>query len=308
MEQNHTNKAIDFEKIIEEAQENPSKFFMEIKARYSKQELNRLFGYFLANSKNYKLLYETIKFIFYMNDEINSDILIDFIMRENFEELPQNLATELKTLCIKSLSNSKSKKAIPALLYCLNDKKANYKMRFLAAEALGKIGDNNAVESLINVVSDENEKSIYVRESAALALGMIGDMRAVDPFLNILETKSGILSKFTFLKERILEALVKINFLKSDRLISALKSSLEDDSAQVRINAIEGLMNSGDPNTYEIIKTKIYDTDPEVIKNAVIAMYNLKGKEALFEILKDEKTPNEAKKEADKLYVEYEEE
>ncbi|MDO5438166.1 MAG: HEAT repeat domain-containing protein, partial [bacterium] len=146
------------------------------------------------------------------------------------------------------------------------------------------------------------------RESAAVALGMIGDMRAIDPFLTILEAKKNFLDKFTFLKERVIEALGKINFTSTERVIVAFKNALEDDSAQVRINAIECLMNSGDDNAYDIIKEKLHDADDEVIKNAVIALYNLKGKEALFEILKDENLPNAAKDEADEIYREYEEE
>ena len=59
---------------------------------------------------------------------------------------------------------------------------------------------------------------------------------------------------------------------------------------------------------FEIIKEKLKDTDEEVIKNAVIALYNLKGKEALFEILKDETLPIAAKDEADEIYREYEDE
>ena len=55
-------------------------------------------------------------------------------------------------------------------------------------------------------------------------------------------------------------------------------------------------------------KEKLKDTDEEVIKNAVIALYNLKGKEALFEILKDESLPTAAKDEADEIYREYEDE
>lgn len=296
-----------FETVLRGAKENPSKFFAEIETKYSQNEINSLNGYFLLNSNNYNLVKETLIYINKNKNPKIIDALIDFLMKEDFTELNLSEIINLKSTCISVISNFHDRACIPALLYCLNNKNANYKMRFLAAEALGKIGDKTAVDSLINVVSDEDEKSVYVRESAAVALGMIGDMRAVDPFLHILEGKKSFLDKFTFLKERVIEALSKINVSDSKKVISAFKNALDDESPQVRINAIEGLMNSECDEAYDIIKTKIYDEDEEVIQNAVIALYNLKGKEALFEILKDEKSSNIAKKEADKIYEEYEE-
>lgn len=300
---------VKFENELKKAEEDPFKFFTGISARYNKFELSSLLGYFLANTKDIKLIRITIKEINDLRDEKNIDDLIDFLMTKSFDDTTDiNEIIYAKTLCIKAISNFKDKRCIPVLLYCLNDKCANYKMRLQAAEALGKIGDKNAVESLINVVSDEEEKSVYVRESAAVALGMIGDMRAIGPFLSILEAKKNFLDKFTFLKERVLEALGKINFTNTERIISAFKSALDDDSPQVKINAMECLMNSGYEHAYDLIKEKLKDTNEEVIKNAVVAMYNLKGKEALIEILKDETLSDTAKREADEIYAEYEEE
>ena len=88
----------------------------------------------------------------------------------------------------------------------------NYKVKLSCAEALGKIGDKYAVLPLMNIVEDETESSVYVKESAVSALGMIGDEKAVDSLVSILESKKGFLDKFTFLKERALEALNKLNY------------------------------------------------------------------------------------------------
>ncbi|MCD8025124.1 MAG: HEAT repeat domain-containing protein [Candidatus Gastranaerophilales bacterium] len=301
------NELLQIEQKLKEAEGNPVEFFAQAEKKFNKEELSSLFGYFLTNSDCLFLLKETIKEIDMLKDERNMDDLIDFLMSENLKNKDLNEVINLKIICIKAISNFKNKKCIPALLYCLNDKTANYKMRFQAAEALGKIGDKNAVDSLINIVSDEEEKSVYVRESAAAALGMIGDMRAIDPFLTILETKKNFLDKFTFLKERVMEALAKINFISTERLMSAFKNALRDESPQVRINAIECIMNSGVVESYDIIKTMLSDSDSEVVKNAVCALYNLKGKEALLEILKDNSISACAKEEADEIFREYEE-
>ncbi|MDO5437810.1 MAG: HEAT repeat domain-containing protein, partial [bacterium] len=146
-----------FENQLQEAIKNPSDFFGDIQRKFDKNTLSSLLGYFLSNAADSNLLKETIKAINSLRDEKNIEDLIDFLMSKGFEDKDSNEIINLKTLCIKAISNYKDKRCIPVLLYCLNDKTANYKMRFQAAEALGKIGDKNAVESLINVVSDEEE-------------------------------------------------------------------------------------------------------------------------------------------------------
>ena len=52
-----------------------------------------------------------------------------------------------------------------------------------AALALGIIGDERAVEPLIDALHDDD---LEVREWAAWALGMVGDERAVEPLIDAL--------------------------------------------------------------------------------------------------------------------------
>ena len=92
--------------------------------------------------------------------------MVDFILKNSTN-------TNLKVLAIKTISNYKDTSSLPALMYCLNNKDSNYKIRLASAEALGKIGDKNAFESLSNVVYDDKEKSAYIKESAVVALGML---------------------------------------------------------------------------------------------------------------------------------------
>ena len=58
---------------------------------------------------------------------------------------------------------------------------------------------------------------------------MIGDSRALDAFVGILEAKKTFLDKFTFLKERVIEALNKIDFSSNKRAVAALKEALNDE-------------------------------------------------------------------------------
>lgn len=282
--------------------------FCELKAQYDKDELSEIYSKLLGENKSPNFLRILIQEMDRLKHPKNLDDLIDFILDcdlKDFNDTGEYI--NLKVLCIKAISNYKDIKAVTPLLYCLNNKNENYKFRLAAAEALGKIGDKNAVESLIDVVSDENEKSVYVRESAALALGMIGDSRALDAFVGILEAKKTFLDKFTFLKERVIEALNKIDFSSNKRAVAALKEALNDESPQVRINAVESLMNSNVDEAFDLIWKMLYDTDDEVRRNAVIALYNLEGKDALIRIISDETLDVSCKEEAQDVLLEVDE-
>lgn len=290
-----------------------SAFFADLKSEFFKEDLAKIYSYLFKNIKNVNFLDVLIREIDALRDKKNLDDLIDFLLEFDAGSLHKDnfgAYINLRVLCLKAISNYKDTKSITPVLYCLNNKNEHYKTRLAAAEALGKIGDKNAVESLINVVSDENEKSVYVRESAAVALGMIGDMRAIGPFLSILEAKKNFLDKFTFLKERVIEALGKFNMPYDKRVFLALKEALLDDSPQVRLNAVESLMNIAIDSEGErievvnLIKNMLKDADEEVARNSVAALYNISGIDILYEILKDESVPSCCKEEAHNILEE----
>ena len=155
-------------------------------------------------------------------------------------------------------------------------------------------------------MEDEEEKSVYLKESATFALGLLGDTSAIDPLVSILESKQGFLDKFSFLKEKIVEALGKLN-LNNKKVMKALKHSLMDSSPIVRINAIEAIMNSEDENAVNLIKPSLNDDDDEVKRNALIALYNLCGRDILDEVIELPIYSEYVKNEAQELINEYEE-
>ncbi len=255
--------------------------------KYDDENLVQIYNSFFDKSRDYNVIIFLLKQIDKKRDPKSVSVLVDtLIMREKFKDRikDDDSRTQIRVTVAKVLANLKDSQAVYPLLYCLNNKDENYKIRLSCAEALGKIGDKYAVSPLVDLLEDEEETSVYIKESAAFALGMIGDMKAVESLVSILETKKGIIDKFTFLKERAIEALNRINF-KSDRVFKALKNSLIDESSQVRINAIEALMNTDDPRVFDLIKTMLKDDDQEVVKNAVIALYNLQGEDVIFEII-----------------------
>lgn len=275
----------------------------------SPEDLVQVYNYILTNSKSPDALMNVIALSDKYRDNSTLSVLVDILLLKNAENLDykeKESYINLRVMCAKAISNYKDTSAVTPLLYCLNNKDENYKVRFACADALGKIGDKYAVAPLIDVVKDENEKSVYLRESAASALGMLGDLRAVDPLVSILETKQGIIDKFTFLKERVIEALGKLRLSDNERVFNALKMTLMDESPQIRINAIEAIMESDHPEAFETIKGCLLDDDDEVKKNALIALYNLEGRGILDEVIREPIYSDVLKVEAVSLIDEYE--
>ena len=280
-----------------------------LEEEYPSEDLIQIYNYILTNSKFPEVLMTVISLADRYRNHSTLSVLVDILLLKNADNLDlkeKESYINLRVMCAKAIANYRDTSAVTPLLYCLNNKDENYKVRFACADALGKIGDKYAVAPLIDVVKDENEKSVYLRESAASALGMLGDIRAVDPLVSILETKQGIIDKFTFLKERVIEALGKLRLSDNERVFNALKMTLFDESPQIRINAIEAIMESEHPEAFETIKGCLLDDDDEVKKNALIALYNLEGRAILDEVIREPIYSDILKVEAVSLIDEYE--
>src|SRR5574344_298228 len=310
------NNSLNPERIAQDCDViNPSdvetsvKKIVDLDEKYESFNLIKIYNYFLSVCDNPEILMNVIHCADRFRDESTLPYLLDVMLLKNFNGDNLSLKEKyinVRAMCAKAISNYKDTSTVTTLLYCLNNKGENYKVRLACADALGKIGDKSAVAPLIEVVKDENEKSVYVKESAASALGLIGDLRAVDPLVSILEANKGIMDKFTFLKERVIEALGKLRLDDNQRVFNALKTSLMDDSPQIRINAIEAIMDSDNPKAYDTIKECLNDSDDEVKKNALIALYNMQGREILDEVIADTNYPDTLKVEAVSIINEYE--
>ena len=272
---------------------------------YDRKNLIEIYNYLLQTISNPEYLIQIVKCSDNYRDKSLLTPIVKLLVKKPEEDSDESI--NLRVICAKAIANHKDTAYVTILLDCMNNKDENYKVRLACADALGKIGDKYAVTPLINLVSDENEKSVYLKESATNALGIIGDLRAVDPLISILDSKHGVFSKFSFLKEKIIEALGKLN-VHNEKIFSALKKSLLDESPMVRINAIEALMNSDDARAEECIRTCLNDPDDEVKKNALIALYNISDRQILDEVISGKEYSDYLKAEAQQLIDEYEEE
>ena len=160
----------------------------------NRQEAVSLMNHFIELEKNPRTLYYIVKEIGRYKDKSSAQVLIELLT--NFKE-KKDQYLKVKCLAANILGQLKEEKALLPLMYVMNDREEDYRMRLAAAEALGKIGNYQAVIPLIKIISDDKEKSIYLKESATKALGMLGDERAVDPLIELLVVQKDIIDKFT---------------------------------------------------------------------------------------------------------------
>lgn len=282
----------------------------DLKNKYGAKDLIKIYNYMLSKAQNPDIIMFLIRCVDMYRDSSSLEVLVDILLLKNGsseDEATKEKFINVRVMCAKAIANQKNTNVVSSLLYCLNNKHENYKVRLACADALGRIGDRFAVAPLIDVVKDEGEKSVYLRESAVSALGLLGDTRAVDPLVSIIEAKQGIMDKFSFLKERAIEAITKMGFGNNERVFKALKNSLSDESSQVRINAIEALMDSDNPKAFDTIKKcMLEDSDEEVKKNALIALYNMSDRDILDEVINSSKYSDTLKMAAVEILDEYE--
>lgn len=312
-----SNNGLDFNLIAEKCglnSKNDIDFVISnidrLKDEYSQKDLVSIYNYLLSKAQEPDVIMHLIRCVDMYRDSSSLEPLVDILLFKNGDSLDLNQKEKynnVRAMCAKAIANQKNTNAVSSLLYCLNNKNENYKVRLACADALGRIGDKYAVAPLIDVMKDEEEKSVYLRESAVSALGLLGDTRALDPIVSIIETKQGIMDKFSFLKERAIEALMKMGFGDNERVFRALKNSLSDESAQVRINAIEALMDSDNPKAFDTIKAVLdNDSDEEVKKNALIALYNMSDRSILDAVVNSPNYSDALKMEAVEMIDEYE--
>ncbi|MDJ0620105.1 MAG: HEAT repeat domain-containing protein [Calothrix sp. MO_192.B10] len=144
-----------------------------------------------------------------------------------------------------------------------------------AAEALGNIGDKQAVQPLITALSSEDKA---IRENAATALGKIKDTRAVQPLLKALKDKvpkvrnaaQTALAEIAKTDSKVLQSLMpglkQINlplrgvFAKiGTPAVNPLINALKDSNPVMRLNAAAILGNIGDRKAIEPLKQNLTD-------------------------------------------------
>jgi len=182
-------------------------------------------------------------------------------------------------------------------------------IRNAAAQALGQLGDERAVEPLLVALGDTD---LSVRVAAAQALGQLGDKRAVEPLIVALENRT-VSTVFSVLLREV--GPKEIEVIKAVRQVAALglkeskelvdsapstvleavswkeaghaKSRLEAAGAVVEVRGkdpvavIRALGQLGDGRVVEPLLVALGDTDSSVRVAAAQALGQLGGKRAV---------------------------
>ena len=134
---------------------------------YTDEELVQIYNYLMGKVYNPKVLMQLIRLSDKYRSTSSLGVLVDLLlMRINLENAPYDFddLINVRVMCAKAIANIKDTSVVGSLLYCLNNKNENYKVRLACADALGKIGDKYAVAPLIDLMQDEEEKSVYLKE------------------------------------------------------------------------------------------------------------------------------------------------
>ncbi|WP_440951842.1 HEAT repeat domain-containing protein [Methanococcoides sp. FTZ1] len=187
------------------------------------------------------------------------------------------------------------KPAVDPLIQALNED--NPKVRENSAASLGKIGDERAVHSLIELLADENDE---VRRAAEIALcdvgepaveplveaiyapnanwavlsngmrvlGTIGDERAVGPLIGMLGGEDAV------------DAAAALGSI-GEPAVEPLIDVLADDDPHVRAWAARALGKTDDPRAVEPLVELLNDEDENVRSNAAMALGKLDDRRAI---------------------------
>ncbi|WP_440946777.1 HEAT repeat domain-containing protein [Methanosarcina sp. T3] len=195
-------------------------------------------------------------------------------------------------LCIQGLDDEKpevriaaaqllgwlgDEQAVDALLRKLADK--NPRVRETAVEALGRVGDENIVAELIGCLEDKNKG---LRLQAVRALSRLGDERAIDPLVKKLEDKA---------QEVQAAAAEALGNLRSRDSVDALLKKLEEtqiESAptELQMQVLTALGKIGDEKALAAILSRLDSPYPDIRKNAAEALGNLRDEKAVPHLVK----------------------
>ncbi|SCL75293.1 Bilin biosynthesis protein PecE [Methanoculleus chikugoensis] len=165
------------------------------------------------------------------------------------------------------------KEAVGYIIETLTD--PHYGVRIAAAEALGEIGEADAVEALIQALGDARED---VRIAVISALGRIGDRRAVDPLIHLFRDRyHGV---------RVAAADAVAEFGRG--ALRELEEALDDPLPVVRVTAAKAIGLIGATESVPVLITHLGDSAPDVRWSVARALstFDAMAIEPLFLVLR----------------------
>jgi HEAT repeat protein len=160
----------------------------------------------------------------------------------------------------------------------LYEESSNESMKSAVLDALGKLGNDEALDLLIEEVrDDDNSKSL--RWKACIALGKIGNPEALDTIEYLFGEKDPYLRMY---------AVRALSNFESDEVQTLLMEALRDDHWRVRVSAAESLGTLGSSKAVEILKFKArHDPERNNVAPAAIRSLGTIGGDKAFSFLRE---------------------
>jgi len=201
------------------------------------------------------------------------DLLIDILQDTTIHVWGRIEAAE-------AVGRIKTEKAVEPLIVILNNKESEPVLRREAGYALGDIQSERAVVSLIKALKENN---IIINMGAIYALGHIGSDKAVEALIDALDYADG------YVRGQIYSNLRR---LQPEREHELLFMALEDELWGAREDAVEALLEIGEP-VYEHLIKILSDIESSCIARwetvRILGIINSeKFTEPLIEALRDE--------------------
>lgn len=182
--------------------------------------------------------------------------------------------------CTPDVESLKDKGNVKGLVKALNYK-SDINISVGAAEALGEIGDKQAIGPLIEVLNTDRYGATALSAAAASALGKIGQP-AVEPLME--ELKGSVGSRWITVKDALVQiggpsiepliellnnkdselrrrAALALGEIGDTRAIDALLLALNDEASNVREYAFKAIGSIGDEKTVEPLIGFLYSDD-----------------------------------------------
>jgi HEAT repeat protein len=199
----------------------------------------------------------------------------DMIVSDLLKALRDDKSFYVRQFAAQSLVNLKDSRTLPSLLKDISHSDAFIRARVV--EALGQIGDAQAVVPLLERL--QNDPQASVRWRAAESLGMLKNTNAINRLLEVLQKEID-----PVVRGRAAEAL---GFFKSEDVVVALLDSLQSDAfPAVRWRAAQALGFLQDDGAVTIlIQVLKKDADNSVRWSAAQALGQIKAFSALPALL-----------------------
>lgn len=203
-----------------------------------------------------------------MIDTDDIDGLLNVLLRKDFTNPPMG-----KSIAFNNLDDEEILRALIKILQYENPSR-----REKAAEALGIIGNNVALNSLINALSTDTDHDVRIK--SAWALGQIKDEIAVFPLIKALEDdpKGSVRSQIV----------LSLGNIGDDLATDPLIWTLKDRDWQVRKCAADALGKIEDPRAIKPLIDTLNDEDADVRRKTMMALekFAYDAVELLIEALK----------------------